>query len=1118
LQGVPVVRSKLIWPQLPNLFLLSERINKLVRTIRSSRVSTVTAPAGYGKTTLLAAALAGEKPQRCRICWYRLEREDADMAVFYAHLIEALFPGQSADWTEARSNLALYGNIECQHMIVNAIICQEMWAFHERQPDIKTRIVLDDFQHAADTPEIVGAVRYLIDNLPGDCSLIISSRSETGLLAGKRSLRQDTVEVGREDMCFDIAELTDLLHNVYGIATGLDLAQQIMGNTEGWIAGIVIICQALERYTPGETARMIEQAGQKVLLFNYLAVETLKNIDRDMMRFLVKTAILRDFTAAAAESILGEHQAPEPLAQCERQGLFIQKTPGPEAVYSFHPLFREALQQMQPAYLSRAEIADCHLRAAAYYIEQQTYIPAIEHFITSGNVDLAVDLITRESMRLITFEAVDQLRLWFKLLPEPVINANGRLLFIKSYLYTHSRDDLALALLKQALAKFQEQNDLIMQVHCLLPLTHIYALLNDIRSLSRYLNQLPPELKDTDDSYLIKYKSVFDLFRAVYEENFDLGVRLERYVSRLNLDGDWQWMAITYSCILHYLLGDLGTAEAAIKSTLEMDLIQRAEIFRGFSLAFYVIVLSLKNDRQTLPAVLSDLTAIGEKYGYLYLTGLAKRLSAVERYADHDLDSALELIEDSTGDFDQMGNLALPHINRLSRCLWLTRQQDPTGLLAEARAAQKMLSANRTGQCFQEIGLSLLGAVAREAGEYKFAKRCLLSAVAGSRKKKARQVLCSTLLHLAKLYWDTGDAARGREILGQAMEIAAGNSYAAFWDLHLPTLVEMAARCVRERISPSYALELIARYYGKEAAERLAADATATGEASLRAFADSYGTGAAVFTETPRPKIRVCLLGRFRLEIDGRLVPETAWKTRKVAGVFKYLLLHRDQVIARDRLMELFWPDSDQQAASLSLRAALHELRKLLVQYGIPAAGRAALIQSQRGSLVLKTGGRLSLDIDQFISLYNNLHGVMPLTPDASADSSAAVNEINGRIDREQMVSLYRGNLLDGDEYFDWIFPVREEMMSRFIEVAVSLAAVYMNQGEYDRAEGLLQKALTAGSCNEEVCFCLIKLYATTNRRDRAAKLYADFARRLQEELGIQPDPKLARAVSGVEH
>lgn len=1123
MQGIPVVKSKLISPQLPGFLLLSERIAELGQAICGSRATTVTAPAGYGKTTLLAAALTIAGSQDHRVCWYRLEQEDRDLAVFYAHLAETLFPREDEAWAGTRARLEHYGNILEQHRYVAAVICQELWAWHECYPDKKTFIVLDDFQHAAGSPEITSAVEYLISNLPANCSVIVSSRTETGLLAGRQRLQQNMLEIGREDLLFSAEELTRLLQEIYGIAAVPELVQQIICTTEGWIAGIIITCQVLERYTVGEATGMIKRAGQKALLFNYLAAEVLKTTGRDLIMWLVKAVVLSDFTIAEASSILEEPNTPDLLAQCEQRGLFIQKTPGPEVTYRFHPLFREALLQAQPAHLPAAEVSRYHVRAASHYIEQQVFNRAIEHLIASGNVDQAVDLVTRESMKMITFEAVEQLRLWFKLLPEAVVNDNGRLLYIKSFLYTHNWDDETVPLLKRALAKFQEQNDVVMQMYTLSPMSHIFAVRNDVRSLIRCLNQLPRQLKNTNDPYLKKCMVVMHFFRALWEERYDQALSLRNRIRRLDLEADWLWLALTYSCILHNLLGELDQAESFATEVLQLNLIQRTVIFKGFALVFYAVTLSLKDDRSAFPQVRDELTAIGEKFGYLYLLGIARRLTAMERYSEQDLTGALEQIDASSDCFVQLGNTAMASLNRLSRCLWLAGGPDSGPLLAEARSAFRFLSTNRSGQCLREIGSSLLGAVAREAGEYGFAEQRLLDSIAGSKAKNARQVLCGAMMHLSKLYWDTGDEIRGREILGQAMGIAADKEYVNFWDLHLPTLVETAARCIREQIRPDYALELVARYYGTPAADDLAANVPVRAEACLQdvaaVFLARYGGGIAAPTITPAPKISVCLLGRFTITVNGAIIPETAWKTRKIASVLKYLMLHRNQIVTRDHLMGLFWPNSDQKAASMSLRAALHELRKVLVRYGAPVAGDAALISEQRGGLEIKTGGGLAVDVDEFISLYCELDhtsasgaGRAPGTRDGMADNDDANQAKTAALER--MMALYQGNLLKEDAYLDWAFEAREELKSLFLEASLDLVSIYLARGEYNKAEGQLLRTLDIDRYNEEACIHLLKLYTSINQRGRAAKLYADFASRLHKELGIEPDARLAAAVS----
>lgn len=101
--------------------------------------------------------------------------------------------------------------------------------------------------------------------------------------------------------------------------------------------------------------------------------------------------------ADEAISIFEEENAPRLLEKCEQKGLFIQKILGEATTYRFHSLFREALQQIQPQYLSPEEVKNYHLKAAAYAIDHRIFDRAIEHFIICGNVESAVELVARES-------------------------------------------------------------------------------------------------------------------------------------------------------------------------------------------------------------------------------------------------------------------------------------------------------------------------------------------------------------------------------------------------------------------------------------------------------------------------------------------------------------------------------------------------------------------------------------------------------------------------------------------------------------------------------------------------------------------------------------------------
>ena len=182
-----------------------------------------------------------------------------------------------------------------------------------------------------------------------------------------------------------------------------------MLHTEGWAAGIILVCHMLSLGGADKVGSFLDRSEEKEPFFQYIATEVLKTVDDRLLSFLVKAAILQEFTTVEAGEICEEEGVADLLRQCERKGLFVQKISGHETTYCFHSLFREYLLQIQPRYLSPEKVQKYHLKAAGYYLEHRSFDRAIEHFILCGSVDQAVALVTRESARLIALESLDQL-------------------------------------------------------------------------------------------------------------------------------------------------------------------------------------------------------------------------------------------------------------------------------------------------------------------------------------------------------------------------------------------------------------------------------------------------------------------------------------------------------------------------------------------------------------------------------------------------------------------------------------------------------------------------------------------------------------------------------------
>jgi DNA-binding SARP family transcriptional activator len=698
---------------------------------------------------------------------------------------------------------------------------------------------------------------------------------------------------------------------------------------------------------------------------------------------------------------------------------------------------------------------------------------------------------------------VDQLRLWFKLLPEEIVAGNGYLLYIKSFINYQKDVDDALQLLEGALALFQQAKDAAMQFYTLIAMAHLKIQRNDVLGLKKIHSQVAVLSESFSDQPYKDMSLVFDFTIAIWEEKLSRGASLFRSVQSLPVTDEWQWLELVYSSQMYYLLGEINLAERQIREALELDMVKRAELLRGYTKLVYSVILQVKDEQDEQPWVMEEIMAIAEKHDYKFLLGFGRRLGAFACYRRHNLEQALDMLDTSTCFFEELANATMASSNRLYRGLWLCRLRNPGEVLIEAEEALQALTAVPSGQCLQEIGLSIFGAIAREAGEYELAENNLTAAIKKSKAKGAKLITAGSCLHLAKLHYDTGHYAAGEECLTQAFNLAADNKYVMFWDMHFPTLVEMVARCVKSRIYTGYALTLITRYYGSEAAEFLRR--TVPAALDLKEFADAFLSRYGISEELHIPIIRVDLFGRFNISVNDIIIPKDEWKTKKITGVLKYLLVHRGRAISKDRLMDMFWPGADKKLASMSLRAAQYELKKVFRKYGAEADGETLFLNERRDSLGVRTGKMLVVDVDLFLSHFNELKKLPPDKSDMEQKKTIL----------ERMVDLYKGDLLEEELYEDWAFAEREELRSIYFGSVMELVNIYIVDGEQREAEKLLLKTLARDQYNEEACLCLIKLYIAANQKGRAVKLYSKFVSRFERELNIKPDERLSILIKG---
>lgn len=1089
-------------PELPNYYLMTDRIALLHKALSNSRVAIVCAPAGYGKTSLVSSYFTYSGYKKECICWYRLGLEDSNPLEFIVNFIEALFPSTSQQFSSIRDFLEENNVKSMDSREAVSILCQEMWLICNNEDNKKYYIVLDDFQNAASSEEVKAAVRQLVDNLPSCCSVFIISRTNSSLFTEKQKLETSIMEIGAKELVFQKQEIKELLHSLAATDPSA-LLEEVMNRSEGWITGILLLNQTIKSKLNGIAAISSDPMLPNESLFRYLSSEVMKGLSPSAHDLLEKLSILQDFSAQAACEIFGIDQVGQLLFECRDFEMFIQKLPGSPVVYHFHSLFNEFLMSRLQQSYSEEQLVEYRLTAAQYYIRHFQPIRAAEYLALCGNSIKAMELVIQIGFDRLMIGETLQLKTWLGMLPQASVDSNPVLLLYKVQTLPNSRQSEYIPHLKQLMSISLEENHMDLYLGAAFLLFYILICDNDMKSLQEITAKLPVQQTGNAEAFG-SVLTMLHIVHAIGEEQYSHGASLIKRTHYIKLQEDLQHLYLCYACIHFYCLGKLDQAERCMRAALKLDNTKTVKPAYAFDLLFLSIVLCLKNDRIPLRQHIREIASIGDQYELEFLSAYAKRLAAYDRYICFDTSGACDDLDYAIYYFNKMGNLSMTAACRLQKLLWADLYNPDT--LEEADKALAVIKAAQPGMLVYETSLSIYGTIVRSCGELIKAETSFLEAAAIAKKHKATQTLCGIALQLAKLYFDTSRPEKGRQWLSIAMELAESNSYFMFWDLHLPTLLEMSLKSIYCGIHARFAEELLQCYFGSRTTGFLSEKARNMSEKQLGMFCRQ-------FTGTFKPEssmhhyfVRANLFGKPVLQINGTAIEETEWKTKKIKGLLEYLLFYCGKTLSKDYLAEKLWPESDSGSAMVSLRTALYQLRKTLSKYGADVTGPNAFIYETLSGLQIRRNEAISLDLFEYSNLFNDFVTTKKNSPDSYNEQIEILSK---------MLALYVGDLMEGSDQIDPVFFERERCKMLFEEASLQLSSIHEANGDSVQAETILLQAFSVDPYSENVCLALILLLISTGRKNKALELYHSYKKRIEFELKVQIDKRLTEAVYG---
>ena len=381
--GTIVLESQLHIPVQPQRIVPRPRLlTVLEHQIAHHKLTLISAPAGYGKTTLLAEwARTSSLP----VAWLSITGEEDSVERFLRYLLAA-WEAVQPEIVETPLGILLGS----QMPDIKAVLS----AFSNAANEVPDHVVfvLDDY-HLIEDISIHDAVTFLLEHLPSKLHFILTSRSDPPLPLARYRAQGQLLELRAEDLRFSLEEASDFLNRSMSIELPEEEIRRLQDQLEGWAAGLQLAALSLRHRNPTVPIAAII-SGRQRFIADYLSQDVLDQLPVDVRGFLLRTSHLERLCAPLCEAVTGTSGGQRMLEHLERQNLFVQAMDDERAWFRFHPLFADFLRsELDRRYAD--EVAGLHRRAAAWYAAHDLPEQAFRHAVAGDDVDQVIEILDK---------------------------------------------------------------------------------------------------------------------------------------------------------------------------------------------------------------------------------------------------------------------------------------------------------------------------------------------------------------------------------------------------------------------------------------------------------------------------------------------------------------------------------------------------------------------------------------------------------------------------------------------------------------------------------------------------------------------------------------------------
>jgi LuxR family maltose regulon positive regulatory protein len=431
-----LLTTKLTPPRLRTSLVARESLAERLEEGLERKLTLLSAPAGFGKTTLAAAWIARRREKGAPpAAWLSLDSGDNDPVRFWRYVATACRAFGPEVGQAALALLERPRQVSLETVLT--ALLNSLAGLSGRH-----LLVLDDY-HLVTAEPVHDTLAFAIDHLPASVHLVLVTRSDPPLPLARLRAHDELAELRASDLRFSLDETRAFLQQAVPFPLAAEAVARIFDHTEGWAAGLRLVALALQgRKDPAESEQFLATfSGSQRLIVDYLVSDVLAAQPEPVQEFLLQTAFLPRLTGSLCDAVTGRDDSAAQLEGLERSNLFLLPLDGAGRWYRYHSLFAEAMQHQARQRMDEARLCELSQRASGWYADHGLLPEAVDASLFAGDFGRAAGLLERIVTPGLVSNEFHTLRTWMEQLPEAVLRDHPGLClaYAEAILFTSDR-------------------------------------------------------------------------------------------------------------------------------------------------------------------------------------------------------------------------------------------------------------------------------------------------------------------------------------------------------------------------------------------------------------------------------------------------------------------------------------------------------------------------------------------------------------------------------------------------------------------------------------------------------------------------------------------------------